>query len=124
MGAALRTDPSQISVDDLLKTKKCPLARKLRKKLRKNGVGEGITCVYSTEEVNFDYGEQEEYEDGGPSCQQKRRPRRLLGSLPTLTGILASLSPIRLCIHCWPGTKILPDKKRTSGFETREGRAR
>lgn len=87
MGAALRTDPSKIHVDDLLKTKKCPLARRLRKKLRQNGVGEGITCVYSTEEINFDYGEPEAYEDGGVSRQTRGRPRRLLGSLPTLTGI-------------------------------------
>ncbi len=87
MGAALRTDPTQIFVDDLLKTKKCPLAKRLRKKLRQNGIGEGITCVYSTEVVNFDYGEPEEYEDDGLSPHTKGRPRRLLGSLPTLTGI-------------------------------------
>lgn len=87
MGAALRTDPSQIFVHDLFKTKKCPLAKILRKKLRQNGIGQGITCVYSTEEVIFDYGEPEEYEDGGSSAPEKVRPRRLLGSLPTLTGI-------------------------------------
>ncbi|MEN8256516.1 MAG: tRNA threonylcarbamoyladenosine dehydratase [Thermodesulfobacteriota bacterium] len=87
MGAALRTDPAQIHVDELLKTKKCPLARKLRKKLRKIGVGSGITCVYSTEKVDYEYGQQEEYSEGGPSNQKKRRPRRILGSLPTLTGI-------------------------------------
>lgn len=87
MGAALRTDPTQICVDDLLRTKKCPLARRLRKKLRQNGVGEGITCVYSTEEVDFDYGEPEEYGADGSSPNRRGRPRRLLGSLPTLTGI-------------------------------------
>jgi tRNA A37 threonylcarbamoyladenosine dehydratase len=87
MGAALRTDPTKIVVDDLLKTKKCPLARRLRKKLRQNGVGAGITCVYSTEEIDFDYGEPEEYAQRGPSPHYQGRPRRLLGSLPTLTGI-------------------------------------
>ncbi len=87
MGAALRTDPSQIVVDDLLKTKKCPLARKLRKNLRLNGIGHGISCVYSTEEVCFDYGEPEADGTGGHSPHVKGRARRLLGSLPTLTGI-------------------------------------
>ncbi len=87
MGAALRTDPTQIFVDDLFKTKKCPLAKRLRKKLRHNGVDKGITCVYSTEDVNFDYGEPEEFEEGAPSSHKRGRPRRLLGSLPTLTGI-------------------------------------
>ncbi len=86
MGAALRTDPSQIRVDDLLQTKKCPLARKLRKYLRKDGIHKGITCVYSTEDVNFEYGQPAKRKENG-STKEERRPRRILGSLPTLTGI-------------------------------------
>ena len=86
MGAALRTDPSQIHVDDLLQTKKCPLARKLRKHLRKDGIHKGITCVYSTEDVDFDYGQPADRQ-GNDSTAKERRPRRILGSLPTLTGI-------------------------------------
>ncbi len=86
MGAALRTDPTLIRVDDLMKTKKCPLARRLRKKLRQNGVGKGISCVYSLEDINFDYGPPVPHlgVDGNVNLG---RPRRILGSLPTLTGI-------------------------------------
>ncbi len=92
MGASLRTDPRQIFVDDLAQTKKCPLARKLRKQLRAAGVAQGITCVYSTEKVEFDYGKPEPYASAaallpGQTTREKGRPRRVLGSLPTLPGI-------------------------------------
>ncbi len=90
MGAALRTDPLQIKVADLLHTRKCPLARRLRKKLRKQGMGEGITCVYSEEDVDFEYKEDGMDKDDNvvvPKYGIGGRPRRVLGSLPTLTGI-------------------------------------
>ncbi len=86
MGAALRTDPTLIRVDDLMETKKCPLARRLRKKLRQIGVGKGISCVYSLEDVNFDYGQPVPHSERDCGCS-RGRPRRVLGSLPTLTGI-------------------------------------
>jgi tRNA A37 threonylcarbamoyladenosine dehydratase len=89
MGAALRTDPSQIKTADILDTKKCPLARRLRKKLRKYGIGEGITCVYSEEDVNFEYKEpanESGVEESVPGYERGRE-RRVLGSLPTITGI-------------------------------------
>ncbi len=86
MGAALRTDPTLIRVDDLMETKKCPLARRLRKKLRQVGVGKGISCVYSMEDIDFDYGKPVPH--CARDCDSNRgRPRRVLGSLPTLTGI-------------------------------------
>lgn len=50
MGAARKTDPSRIAVTDLMKTHTCPLARAVRTRLRSEGVGKGITVVYSDEE--------------------------------------------------------------------------
>ncbi len=88
MGAALRTDPALIRWADLFDTKNCPLARRLRKRLRHHGVGRGISCVFSTEEVNFAYREPEQEAPAGPTPWRDRgRQRRILGSLPTLTGI-------------------------------------
>jgi len=88
MGAALRTDPLQIKTTDVMATKKCPLARRLRKKLRRHGIESGISCVYSEEDVNFDYQQPETDPDEEtiPSLD-RGRPRRVLGSLPTITGI-------------------------------------
>jgi tRNA A37 threonylcarbamoyladenosine dehydratase len=50
MGAANKLDPTLLEVADLAKTKKCRLARIIRKELRKRGIERGIKVVYSTEE--------------------------------------------------------------------------
>lgn len=49
MGASGRSDPSMVRVGDLSETCGCPLAKMLRKYLRRRGVAEGIRCVYSLE---------------------------------------------------------------------------
>lgn len=88
MGAALRTDPSLIRCADLFDSKKCPLARRLRARLRRNGVDRGIACVFSTEDVTFAYDEPQRVTQLGEGPYENRgRTRRILGSLPTLTGI-------------------------------------
>jgi len=105
MGAALRTDPLLIRSADLFETRSCPLAKHLRKRLRKRGVGQGITCVYSTEKISFDYRLQqesgmEETVIGETPFSQRGRKRNVLGSLPTITGIfgltIANLAISRL----------------------------
>ncbi len=50
MGAANKLDPTKIEVADISATKKCRLARTIRKELRKQGIEQGIKVVYSTEE--------------------------------------------------------------------------
>ena len=87
MGAALRTDPSQIKTGDISKTKNCPLARRLRKRLRGNGIETGIFCVYSTEIVRFDYTPPTREPHPSNPLSDRGRTRRTLGSLPTLTGL-------------------------------------
>ncbi|MCU4156813.1 tRNA threonylcarbamoyladenosine dehydratase [Carboxylicivirga sp. A043] len=50
MGAALKVDPTRVQVDSFWKVKGCPLARKVRKMLRKWKVEErDFPCVYSDE---------------------------------------------------------------------------
>jgi len=90
MGAALRTDPGQIRSGDLFHTSNCPLAKHLRKRLRRRGVEGGIFCVYSTEKINFDYRQEEDDHNGvvGTTPYSDRgRARNVLGSLPTITAI-------------------------------------
>ena len=87
MGAALRTDPSQIRVSDISRTRQCPLARRLRKRLRGMAVESGITCVYSTEPVDFNYQPPPAERPGDNPLEDRGRERRTLGSLPTLTAI-------------------------------------
>ncbi len=88
MGAALRTDPTCIRSGDLFATSNCPLAKHLRKRLRRRGVERGIFSVYSTEKIEFDYQKPEEESSVGETPYSDRgRKRNVLGSLPTITGI-------------------------------------
>lgn len=49
MGAASRFDPSLIELADFSNTDVCPLARRVRKFLRRRGIRKGIPAVYSKE---------------------------------------------------------------------------
>jgi tRNA A37 threonylcarbamoyladenosine dehydratase len=86
MGAALRTDPLAVRVEDLSQTRGCPLARLVRKRLGAQDIRSGIRCVYSIEpttrgpaDVPPPAAEQETLSRG--------RTRRVLGSFSCLTGI-------------------------------------
>lgn len=79
MGAATRTDPSTICVGDIAKTEHCPLARLLRKRLRRQGVHSGIRCIYSTEPAHRSH--------AAPETKVRGRPRIPLGSISFLTGM-------------------------------------
>ncbi len=87
MGAALRSDPTQIRIADLMDTRNCPLAKRLRQRIRRAGIERGISCVFSTEAVTWHYDEPEEQPDTDAPFGDRGRQRRSLGSLPTLTGI-------------------------------------
>jgi tRNA A37 threonylcarbamoyladenosine dehydratase len=51
MGAGGRLDPARIRVADISETHTCPLALLLRKRLRRQGVYQGIKAVFSEEPV-------------------------------------------------------------------------
>jgi tRNA threonylcarbamoyladenosine dehydratase len=87
MGAALRTDPGKIKTDDIMRSNHCPLAKHVRNRLRRQGVTGGIQCVYSTEQVQFDYQGPEETDQPASIYEDRGRKRNVLGSLPTITGI-------------------------------------
>ncbi|HPT06915.1 MAG TPA: tRNA threonylcarbamoyladenosine dehydratase [Candidatus Omnitrophota bacterium] len=85
MGAAVRTDPFSIRVGDIFDTACCPLAARLRKRLRKENVGRGITCVYSEQKQSM--GTLMTSASADSSEYTRGRVRKTLGSLPTLTGM-------------------------------------
>ena len=114
MGAATRTDPGAVRVDDLSKTVHCPLARLVRKRLRRQGIQSGIQCVYSSEPagVSLDEEADEGAEDDLPPLKWGRT-RRPLGSLSTMTGIfgLTAATAVlrRLAGPCWPASRVGSD---------------
>ena len=50
MGAGNKLDPTQFEVVDISKTSICPLAKVVRKELRKRGHSKGVKVVYSKEQ--------------------------------------------------------------------------
>ena len=75
MGAADKVHPERLTVCDLSETRGCPLARQMRKNLRKRGIERGVICVYSPEPPVL-------HPDGERELPSERRP---LGSLVTVT---------------------------------------
>jgi tRNA A37 threonylcarbamoyladenosine dehydratase len=49
MGSASRSDPSQIKILDISKTRVDPFAKAVRLKLKQRGITKGIPCVHSSE---------------------------------------------------------------------------
>jgi len=50
MGAGNKLDPTMFKVADISDTSVCPMARVMRKELRKSGIQKGIKVVFSTEQ--------------------------------------------------------------------------
>lgn len=89
MGAALKMDPSRIRVDDFWRVKCDPMARQLRKQIRRAGVvlEKPFLCVYSDEMLD-NHGEPSDWKDTDTN-------RRINGTIAHITAIfgftLASL---------------------------------
>lgn len=79
MGAALKTDASCVKVAKLSQTINCPMARRIRKILKKDGANiADIDCVFSSEQCILPENAITANPSGGKS---------VLGSLPTITAI-------------------------------------
>lgn len=94
MGAALRTDPGKVSFADISRSQGCPLAKRVRKRLRRVGIERGIGCVYSSEPIDFEYAGPDEEEQ-----QWRGRARNVLGSMPTVTAIFGLTLANEVLLH-------------------------
>ena len=95
MGAAGRSQPTLIEIDDLLATSGCPLARVMRKQLRREGVEKGeVTVVYSPEPIVAESCDPETCaEKEREEFFQRGRRRRIQPSaifMPGVFGLLAA----------------------------------
>ncbi|HTO35313.1 MAG TPA: tRNA threonylcarbamoyladenosine dehydratase [Flavobacterium sp.] len=52
MGAGGKYEVAKVKVQDISKTQYCPLAKNIRKRLRKEGITKGFKAVYSTESLD------------------------------------------------------------------------
>ncbi len=100
MGAATRTDAAAIRTGDIAATEHCPLARLVRKRLRRVGVASGILCVYSVEPPRAAVPAGESTDPVPPGFEHRRgRKRPPLGSLSTLTGMFGLIAATQAILH-------------------------
>ncbi len=96
LGAGNRMDPSQIHLADISETSRCPLARRVRKFLKRRGIASGIPVIYSSE-----FPIREFAEDSIPldeTISARGRSRVTIGSvgyMPAIMGMWAASYIIR-----------------------------
>jgi tRNA A37 threonylcarbamoyladenosine dehydratase len=89
MGSGGKLDPSKVEIADFSKSRICPLARVLRKRLGRLGVREGFQVVFSTEEVP---------EHAMAPCEGEPNKKTTIGTIsymPPLFGCLMASVVIR-----------------------------
>lgn len=77
MGAGAKTDVTKVRIADISKTKMCPLAHMLRKRLHHYGISEGFLAVYSEEKPR----------EGAVIEEQSRNKRSNVGTISYLPAV-------------------------------------
>jgi tRNA A37 threonylcarbamoyladenosine dehydratase len=96
MGAGNRIDPSKIQTGMLSQTWNCPLAKRVRKFLRRRGISVDIPVVYSSEKPLKP--ELEEDSEADEIIIHRGRQRQTVGSIsymPAIMGMMAASYVIR-----------------------------
>lgn len=103
MGTGNKLDPARLRIGDIYETSVCPLARVMRRELRKRKV-EKLTVLYSTEEPRTpgcgeeDRGGQEENRAGNGEGEGKTLRRSIPGStafVPPAAGLIIASQVVR-----------------------------
>ncbi|SLM29823.1 MoeB2 [Desulfamplus magnetovallimortis] len=97
MGAARRKDPGAIKTGDISETMGCPLARSVRKRLKRRGIESGIHCVYSTEIASRESVSQSLEENFLKSGRQ-RNPMGSLSMISGIFGYIAALEALKIIL--------------------------
>jgi tRNA A37 threonylcarbamoyladenosine dehydratase len=88
MGAAGKLDPTRVQIADIAESQGCRLARKLRKELRRGGISNGVTVIYSDESCNLE-------RLGEPEAEGERRPLGTISYLPATFGLFMASEAIK-----------------------------
>jgi len=89
MGAAGKSDVGQVRTGDLSESTICPLARKVRIRLKRRGIATGIFAIWSIEKAQAHRpGVAKEIgEETDPAAPEWGRERHTLASQMTLPGV-------------------------------------
>ena len=88
MGAGNRLDPSKFKIGDISETSCCPLARIMRKELRKRGIESGIKVVYSTEIPVNTFLSNDSVEEEIDNKSKSIRQITSISFMPSVAGLL------------------------------------
>lgn len=90
MGAGNKLDPTQFHIADIYQTSVCPLAKVMRRELKKRGVKK-LKVLYSTEPALKLSGDSEALPDPG----EKRQPPGSIAFVPSVAGLIIGGEVIR-----------------------------
>lgn len=82
MGSGARFDPLQIKTADISETHTCTLAFDLRKRLRRLGLTNGITCVFSTEPHQ---------KSAVVHCEDEKNKKSVIGTISYMPPVFGSV---------------------------------
>lgn len=97
MGAARRKDPRAIKTGDISETMGCPLARSVRKRLKRRGIESGIHCVYSTEIASRE-SVSKSLEENFLKNGRQRNPMGSLSMISGIFGYIAALEALKILL--------------------------
>lgn len=101
MGAGNKLDPTKFVITDIYQTSVCPLAKVMRRELKKRGV-EALKVVYSTEEalkpMQGDVGVQESTES--PTASRRSTPGSI-AFVPSVAGLIAAGEVVKDIINAY-----------------------
>lgn len=109
MGAANRMDPTRFRVADISETTMDPIARVVRKKLRKDGITRGVKVVFSTEEPlrpRADVTRRIVSEDAPKNIRKAQQPPASNSFVPPVAGLIMVSVVVRDLLEkagVWPG---------------------
>lgn len=90
MGAGNRLDPTKLSIVDISETVNCPLARVMRRELKKRGINSGVTVVYSSETAI-----KPRYTEPEGEAKRKKRPPGSISFVPAVAGLYLASRVVR-----------------------------
>ncbi|MBR4360212.1 MAG: tRNA threonylcarbamoyladenosine dehydratase [Clostridia bacterium] len=91
MGAGNRLDPTQLRVGDIYETQHCPLARVMRRELRRRGIG-ALRVVYSTEPARMPLPDPDDPDAEQPQAARRAVPGSMAFVPPVMGMIMASVA--------------------------------
>lgn len=102
MGAGGRMDGAAITVGELAETRLCPLAAKLRQRLRRRGVASGVRCVYSMEPRRRSLPPEAQDVDAHVGPGRRRTPVGTISYLPAMFGLRAAQEILAMLLEPTP----------------------